>query len=1117
MHRYVVCVRDNWFVIGGQMAREPNAEQQKAIEHTGGVSLSAGAGSGKTFVLVEHIYSLTMKKLSEFSHESDDVKELELKKLYSSIVLMTFTNKAAGEISIRLHRRFDELEEEQLRIVKKSLTQLSVTTIHGFCFKLIQRGYFDKLTGDSEILTEEKFRHKISVLITQWYSSYKEKLTEEEAQIVLSYKRNLEESFFDVFSQPEVRREWDRESLEISKSLDDILLQILELLELEHLLTCHRSSSLADDLSDFKKAKWVDYLLAQEKLFLKQQPLIDKLLELYDFYKSNRRSAVSKKAPEEIQDYAEQTKRLQKFCVDYYEDLYEFNQSGEQKVVEWASIVKSIFDYVSQNYFSIKGLTFSDLEYYVDLGLEDSRTLSRIQSDYHYLIVDEFQDTSRIQFSIIRKIIGDDFSKLFCVGDIKQAIYGFRGGEIGVFEECIKLTPQKLSLLNNYRSKEKIIKFNNLFFDFLFPLGEKYAKLDKFSVVLEHQNTPLELESKGSVECLQLNLEHDSKKSLNQTELNYLESQLITNYLVDLKQRDVLSTQDNICILYKNLTPLKFLLQMLLKESKLSFTCQAKIPLAEDPILSLFQVCLEYAFERDSEPGFKNSFYYQVVIEQVFSQLNLGDVAFKHLLDFFYDCYKNLGVRFAVVNVMANFGISNSGQENNLLKIFDICDYCLDQPESIYLELQKYKQKNYSLEFQKGSNPKEIQIMTTHASKGLEFYEVILGGIHTNGSSRSDSLFFGCHPRSFKWMKSGNKKKVFKTPELIHEEILKKKKNFSETKRLFYVATTRAVNKLTWFDISLNSKEQSYSDNSWIVGLREYVKSSMNHEKLITFKEVSQFQNPFETQAELDVLQPPLFHNDDLGIAKGKSERLLIFSELSVTRLAMLAECPRKFYLKNILKLEMSESESPSSYVSSEEDIVFDKIDKKHSASERGTLIHQYLSDIIKSSFTFNLDYVDFYQDEVQWTLGLLKSYQLEKFSFYSEEEWKFEIFGQMISGTPDLILIKDQTVEVWDFKTGKRNSIKDSSYWFQLKCYAYACYEKFSLNKDQSIIMKLIFIDSQEVEQISLKYFELHRDLFSLWEKQNRPDLIEPLACSTCIYRELCQKKGSSCKALPL
>ena len=63
MHRYVVCVRDNWFVIGGQMAREPNAEQQKAIEHTGGVSLSAGAGSGKTFVLVEHIYSLTMKKL----------------------------------------------------------------------------------------------------------------------------------------------------------------------------------------------------------------------------------------------------------------------------------------------------------------------------------------------------------------------------------------------------------------------------------------------------------------------------------------------------------------------------------------------------------------------------------------------------------------------------------------------------------------------------------------------------------------------------------------------------------------------------------------------------------------------------------------------------------------------------------------------------------------------------------------------------------------------------------------------------------------------------------------------------------------------------------------------
>jgi superfamily I DNA/RNA helicase len=48
------------------MSRSPNAEQLLAIEHEGGVLLRAGAGSGKTFVLVEHIVYLTKKWIQEY-------------------------------------------------------------------------------------------------------------------------------------------------------------------------------------------------------------------------------------------------------------------------------------------------------------------------------------------------------------------------------------------------------------------------------------------------------------------------------------------------------------------------------------------------------------------------------------------------------------------------------------------------------------------------------------------------------------------------------------------------------------------------------------------------------------------------------------------------------------------------------------------------------------------------------------------------------------------------------------------------------------------------------------------------------------------------------------------
>src|SRR5690606_8846177 len=95
------------------MSRSPNAEQVLAIEHQGGILLRAGAGSGKTFVLVEHIVYLTRKWMSEYKETPQESFEDFLRQRYSQGVMMTFTKKAAGEMSIRLTEKFAELSQTE--------------------------------------------------------------------------------------------------------------------------------------------------------------------------------------------------------------------------------------------------------------------------------------------------------------------------------------------------------------------------------------------------------------------------------------------------------------------------------------------------------------------------------------------------------------------------------------------------------------------------------------------------------------------------------------------------------------------------------------------------------------------------------------------------------------------------------------------------------------------------------------------------------------------------------------------------------------------------------------------------------------------------------------------
>ncbi|MBI9080190.1 MAG: UvrD-helicase domain-containing protein [Pseudodesulfovibrio sp.] len=122
----------------------------------------------------------------------------------------------------------------------------------------------------------------------------------------------------------------------------------------------------------------------------------------------------------------------------------------------------------------------SALAGFVNELLTDGETVSeaycRMGCRLHHLLVDEFQDTSREQWKAITPLTQECLAKggsLFYVGDIKQAIYSWRGGDSALFDEVMTL-PDVASLAletkrdilpDNWRSHKNIVEFNNTFFN----------------------------------------------------------------------------------------------------------------------------------------------------------------------------------------------------------------------------------------------------------------------------------------------------------------------------------------------------------------------------------------------------------------------------------------------------------------------------------------------------------------------------------------------------------------------------------------------------------------------------------------------------------------------------
>jgi ATP-dependent helicase/nuclease subunit A len=134
-----------------------------------------------------------------------------------------------------------------------------------------------------------------------------------------------------------------------------------------------------------------------------------------------------------------------KEILDSYQESIEGLNNNEDLLLEQINDIKllvSIANEINTKVEEFKSnenlIDFDNILYLANKLLDNEKILNEIQSEIKLLMVDEFQDTSDVQFDIVKKIVGDgnlDKIKLIIVGDEKQSIYAFRNAEIRVFKE----------------------------------------------------------------------------------------------------------------------------------------------------------------------------------------------------------------------------------------------------------------------------------------------------------------------------------------------------------------------------------------------------------------------------------------------------------------------------------------------------------------------------------------------------------------------------------------------------------------------------------------------------------------------------------------------------------
>jgi exodeoxyribonuclease V beta subunit len=416
------------------------------------LAYEASAGSGKTFNLVVRYLSLL------FMGEASE-----------SIVALTFTNKAANEMRERVIETLSVLEKRGELAAIAKVSGLSEQEILGSRDKVLWK----LLRSEMKISTIDTF---FGTILRKFALN---------AGIMPTFTastKHHEVKFLKRFlHEIEVSGEMDeliRLSLLSTKRLDDIFTLLSSLYSKHKELSGVVFPQISSTIDPIKQAMKLSHELS---VLVCSKPLSDrarKTMTIEDYDDLLKKSWVFKPSLEywDFKKIYEPT--MDRLLAGIQEAIKLQMQSRESEFL--GALERILKIYIKSRHALIiqsNELTFDDITLMVhDLlrgKLESEFLYFRLDSFMKHLLLDEFQDTSVIQFDILRPLIEEIASGIgvneggsfFFVGDVKQSIYRFRGGVSELFYQVadhfhVQVQPLEV----NYRSRSHIVEFVNRIF-----------------------------------------------------------------------------------------------------------------------------------------------------------------------------------------------------------------------------------------------------------------------------------------------------------------------------------------------------------------------------------------------------------------------------------------------------------------------------------------------------------------------------------------------------------------------------------------------------------------------------------------------------------------------------
>lgn len=855
------------------MAFKPTKEQELAIYQKGSIIVSAAAGSGKTAVLVERVAHMLCDKENPI--------------MADKLLVVTFTNAAAAELRYRIEKRlneeFDKSPDDILLQKQRILiNNAKICTIDSFCIDFIKENFENSGISPAFKIADNPTLHSLertamSALINEYFDA--------EDEDFLKLLQFFGEDYDDSKLQKCVYQIFDfsRHMPFPDMWLDSILAQYRAHAENESSVWYDSALDAVEDIAvdaALEISQAIKYLElsfgAYEKYFENYNYFYETANTIAELCKDRQWDSIFEKvatikAPAckrlsaeektetvfrsvELRDSAK--KMLNKikstvygtraelaaeaeYLLPFVEKIVELVRGFEQKLYQLLSQQDMITFYIAEQ------TVLSMLAQQQNGKITTTDAAQGYIDKYDAILVDEYQDTNSLQ-DMLFNILSANGQKLFCVGDMKQCIYKFRGSNplnfLAKKESAIPLEKRKpydtlrVDLGCNFRSRPEICEFINGIFekllyrknsDFDYDVNEKLVPMAQYP-----ENTDTKVETHF--------IDYNSVIENSDVDLQariYAEAHTAANIILETVNREPFlrdgdglrkANFGDITILVRSIREKGEVFMRVLKERGIPVTVSSSDVLDSDEVqtliallrvinnpsddISLLTVMTSpvFAFSMGELADIRGLHKYGSFISSVSASAKNGNKKAEDFLELVARLRRKnivMPVGLLIDEIFEETNLLNivSAMENgdikrlNLLSVQNFANsFESDSRQDLRSFLNYFgelENRDFALSSESGDS---VTVMTIHKSKGLQFPICILANTSNqfNQQDLRDSVItsekYGFS--SVYYNSEGEKVEntVLRTV-MKHEE---KKNLLAEELRVFYVALTRAEEKL---------------------------------------------------------------------------------------------------------------------------------------------------------------------------------------------------------------------------------------------------------------------------------------------------------------------------------